>query len=197
MSGDCVKPLKATQKAVRIVRTRLRNQGLRTTLIWLYARGVPKLTGRVPLRYSAVTPQLYVGPQYGPAGKRMLERAGIRAGISLRGEYDDAAHGLALEHYCYLPTVDETAPSMAHLDQGVDFVGRMIAAGEKVYIHCAGGVGRAPTLAAAYLITQGYTLDTALDLIRTARPFIQLEPPQLEQLQAFAAHHHGDSPTQS
>ena len=71
---------------------------------------------------------------------------------------------------------------MAHLAQGVAFIEEVVAAGGKVYVHCAAGMGRAPTLAAAYLIRQGLEVAAALALIRRARPFIELTPPQLEQL---------------
>lgn len=175
------------RKGWRILAHRLRTQGLRTTLLWLYARGVPKLTGVPLLRYSEVTPQLYVGPQYGRRGKRALERAGITAGVNLRVEFDDAAHGLALVDYCHLPTVDDAAPSVEHLERGVAFVREQIEAGRKVYIHCAGGVGRAPTLAAAYLISAGMTRDEALETIRRARPFINIMPPQMALLAEYEA----------
>jgi hypothetical protein len=172
-------------KGFRIVTHRLRTQGLRTTLLWLYARGIPKLTG-VPLRrYSAVTPAVYVGPQYGRRGKRVLETWGITGVVNLRIEFDDAAHGLALAEYCHLPTIDDAAISLDHLRQGVTFIERVVQAGGKVYIHCAGGVGRAPTMAAAYFISQGKTLDEALALIRAARPFINIMPPQMARLKEF------------
>ncbi|MBN1678974.1 MAG: dual specificity protein phosphatase family protein [Anaerolineae bacterium] len=181
------KPVKTARKGIRIVNHRLRTQGLRTTLIWIYGRGVPKLTGVPLLRYSRITPTVYVGPQYGQRGKRRLENAGIHAGVNLRTEFDDAVHGLALAHYCHLPTEDDTAPTIEHLDEGVAFMQRMIADGQKVYIHCAGGVGRAPTLAAAYFIREGVTLDAALDLIRQARPFIFITPPQMACLREYEA----------
>ncbi len=174
-------------KGWRILTRRLRTQGLRTTLLWLYARGVPKLTGVPLLEHSEVTPQLYVGPQYGARGKQALERAGITAGVNLRTEFDDAAHGLALAHYCYLPTVDDDAPSAEHLARGVEFVREQIDAGRKVYIHCAGGVGRAPTLAAAYLISTGMPREDAIATIRRARPFIDIMPPQMAALAEFEA----------
>ncbi len=136
---------------------------------------------------SEVTPQLYVGPQYGRRGKRTLERAGITAGVNLRVEFDDAAHGLALADYCHLPTVDDAAPSIEHLERGVAFVREQIEAGRKVYIHCAGGVGRAPTLAAAYLISAGLTRDEALETIRRVRPFINIMPPQMALLTEYEA----------
>ena len=146
------------KKAIAIIVGRLRNQGLRTTLLWVYARGLPRLTGIPLLRYSRVTPQLFVGPQYGRAGKRWLERNRIQHGVNLRIEFDDAAHGLALAGYCYLPTVDDDPISLEHLAEGASFILEALRSGGKVYVHCAGGIGRAPSLAAAYLITQGYSL---------------------------------------
>ena len=77
---------------------------------------------------------------------------GIAAVVNMRAEADDAAHGLALEHYLWLPTVDDAVPSLEELQRGVDFIATQIAAGRGVYIHCAAGVGRAPLMAAAYLL---------------------------------------------
>jgi len=164
---------------------RLRTQGLRTTLVWAYGRGIPKLTGVPIIKYSQITPHVFVGPQYRMAGKRKLEQLGISADVNLRIEFDDAVHGLALPHYCHLPTIDDDAPSLEHLRQGVDFIRRIVTDGGKVYIHCAGGVGRAPTMAAAYFISQGMSVDEALALIRKSRPFIKIMPVQLAQLKHF------------
>ncbi len=177
--------LKKLKKGWHILCYRVRTQGWRTTFIWMIGRGIPKLTGVPLLQYSRITPQIFVGPQFNQRGKRQLEAAGITAGVNLRIEFDDAAHGLAFDRYCYLPTVDDDAPSIEHLQQGVDFIRQEVAAGGKVYIHCAGGVGRAPTMAAAYFISEGYTLDAALALIRRTRPFIKIMPPQMAQLKKF------------
>lgn len=173
------------RKGARILRDRLQQQGLKTTLVWTYGRGIAKLTGVPPLQFSRVTPNLYVGPQYTARGKEYLEKNGITAGVNLRVEFDDAAHGLAFAEYCHLPTVDDAAPSLEHLAQGASFIRQQIEAGGTVYIHCAGGIGRAPTTAAAYLISTGKTLDEALALIRRVRPFILLTPPQIAQLKIF------------
>jgi len=182
-------PLAFARKGASILARRLRDQGPRATLFWVYGRGLPKLTGIPMVRYSRVTPALYVGGQYGQRGRRKLEQLGVTGDVNMRTEFDDAAHGLALAHYCHLPTVDDDAPSLHHLETGAAFIQREIAEGGKVYIHCAGGVGRAPTMAAAYLITQGMTLDSALDLIRQTRPFIRIMPPQMDQLRHFEALH--------
>lgn len=175
------------RKGWHILTRRLHEQGLWVTLQWAWGRGLSYVTGVPVLRFSRVTPQLYVGPQFNAAGKRALEREGITAVVNLRTEFDDAAHGLAFPHYCYLPTVDDDSPSTEHFQRGVDFIQAQIAAGGKVYIHCKAGVGRAPTLAAAYLIAQGNTLDGAIARIKQARPFIAITPPQMAALRIYAA----------
>ena len=136
------------------------------TLQWAWGRGIPKITGVPLLRYSRVTPQIYVGPQYNKLGKRILQREGITGDVNMRVEFDDAAHGLALEQYCHLPTVDDAAPAVDHLQKGVDFIAGVVQGGGKVYIHCKAGVGRAPTMAAAYFLSQGMTLDEVIALIK-------------------------------
>lgn len=183
--------LSALGKGGRIVRRRLQTQGWRATALWAYARGIPYITGVPLLAYSRVTPALYVGPQYRARGKPTLARAGITHIVNMRSEFDDAAHGLlpqdAPGRYCHLPTPDDRAPSPAHLAQGTAFIRDAIGNGGKVYIHCSAGVGRAPTMAAAYLIGQGCDMDAALDLIRKARPFIYLTPPQIQALRRLDA----------
>jgi protein-tyrosine phosphatase len=111
----------------------------------------------------------------------------IDGDLNLRVEFDDATHGLALENYCHLPTIDDDAPTLEHLNQGVAFIKQVVGQGGKVYIHCAGGVGRAPTMAAAYFISQGLPLDEAIALIKKSRPFIKIMPVQMEQLWRFEA----------
>lgn len=179
------KILALLQKGWNILVRRFRTQGVRTTMLWLYGRGVPYVTGVPLLQYSMITPQLYVGPQFREPGKRFLQAQGINACVNMRIEKDDALLGLALDRYLHLPTIDDDAPSLENLEKGVLFIREIIASGGKVYIHCGAGVGRAPSMAAAYLISEGYTLDEALALIRKPRPFIAITPPQMEQLRIY------------
>ena len=180
-----MRPWAFLKKGWNILGNRLREQGLWVTLQWAWGRGIPKITGVPIMRYSRVTPQIYVGPQFNKLGKRALERAGISAVVNLRVEFDDAAHGLALGQYCHLPTVDDDAPAVAHLEEGVDFIAGVVQGGGRVYIHCKAGVGRAPTMAAAYFLSQGMTLDEAIALIKQARPFITITPPQMAGLRGM------------
>ena len=179
--------MNTVRKGFAIVVRRLRTQGLVVTLHWLWSRGVPFVTGVPVVRYSAVTPQLWVGPQYRRWGKSVLERRGVTAGVNLRIEFDDAEHGLALADYCHLPTVDDDALTADHFERGVAFIREQVMRGGTVYIHCKAGVGRAPTMAAAYLIAEGMSADEAIALIKTVRPFITITPPQMEALRASEA----------
>lgn len=182
--------LRMLGKGVRTVRDRLRSQGVRTTALWAYARGIPKVTGVPMLEHSRVTEALYVGPQHRANGKRALMQAGITHIVNMRAEFDDAEHGLTLNgthtaNYCHLPTIDDDPISAAHIREGIAFIERALAQGGKVYIHCTAGVGRAPSLAAAYLISKGCSVDEALNRIRAARPFIKPTPAQLRALAEF------------
>ncbi|MEM7028363.1 MAG: dual specificity protein phosphatase [Chloroflexota bacterium] len=140
------------------------------------------MTGIPIARYSQVTEQIYVGAQHRKLGKQRLKRWGVTGVVNLRIEYDDAAHGLMLDGYCYLPTIDDDAPTLAHLYQGVEFMRQQIEAGGNVYIHCAGGIGRAPTMAVAYMVCTGFSVDDAVQIIKRTRPFINIMPVQMAQL---------------
>ena len=115
-----------------------------------------------------------------------MQLRGIIATVNLRAESDDAQKGVALSRYLWLPTPDDEAPSVAQLREGVAFIRELVKTGQAVYIHCAHGVGRAPTLAAAYLISEGHSPQSALDTIRMARPFITPTPIQLRRLEEWA-----------
>jgi predicted protein tyrosine phosphatase len=179
--------ISGARKGIAIVWDRLRTQGVSTTLLWFLVRGTTFLTGVPTLRYTRITPQVYIGPQYRARGMAKLMRNGIRAGLNLRVEFDDATYGLAMPQYCHLPTIDDTPPSLGHLYRGIAFIEQMVDAGEKVYIHCAGGIGRAPTMAAAYFMSTGDSLAEALSRIQAIRPFIRIMPSQMAQLQELEA----------
>lgn len=187
VSGIIRKIIRLTAKGIRIVSLRLRTQGVVTTLLWIFVRSVAFITGIPFIRYNKITPEIYVGPQYRRLGKRKLERLGINASVNMRMEYDDAANNLNLDQYCHLPTVDDQAPSLEQLNLGVEFINRVVGQGGRVYIHCTGGIGRAPTMAAAYFISQGFTINKAIGLIRRSRPFVNITPAQNLQLERFEA----------
>lgn len=174
-------------KGLRILAWRLRHHSLWIVFTWAWTRVYLWTVGRPVLRYCPITPQLYVGGQFNARGWRWLAAHGLTADVNMRSEFDDAAHGIAPEAYLWLPTPDDHAPTLDQLHTGVAFIRRVIEQGGKVYVHCGSGVGRAPTMAAAYLVSTGLSVDQAWALIRKTRPFVKPTRPQLATLEQFAA----------
>lgn len=170
-----------------ILYRRLVEQGAAATALWIEDKVLRKTLGASPPFISRVTPLLFVGGQHRRHGLPRMRRWGIGAIVNMREEFDDAAHGLAMEHYLWLPTTDDTPPTFEALERGATFIAGQIAVGRGVYVHCASGVGRAPTMAAAYLITQGAGAEEAWQQIIAGRPFVRPTPTQLEAIDAFAA----------
>lgn len=170
----------------RLAWNRLREQGLRVTLLWLAEHAVRVTTGAPRARTSRILPGLAVGGQYRRRGWPRLERSGITGVLSLRDEYCDDAAGIAPSSYLRLPTPDDEAPSMEQLREGVAFIESELSRGGGVYVHCGAGVGRAATMAAAYLVAQGDEPEEAWARIRAVRPFIRPTACQREAIQAWA-----------
>ncbi len=68
-----------------------------------------------------------------------------------------------------IPLPDETAPTLAQVDEFVAFVDEMRAQGLPVLAHCAGDYGRTSPLLACYLASQGCAAQTAVEEIRASR----------------------------
>jgi len=169
----------------KIVQRRLREQGLRVTVWWAADHVVRATTGANIERVSRITPNLHVGGQHRQRGWSRLQERGITAVVNMRIEYDDVEADVASDCYLHLLVVDDEAPTLEQLRTGSDFIAEEVARGGEVYVHCGSGIGRAATMAAAYLITTGQTPDEAWTLIREKRPFIRPTAVQLEQLERF------------
>ncbi len=171
-----------------IIITRLRTQGLRTTRLWLWDKIARKLYGFSPSEIAEVQPGLFVGGQHFRRGLKRMRALGLTAVLNLRREWDDAARGLGLDAYLHLPVTDDDPPTVADFRRGAAFITEQRQQGRGVYIHCASGVGRAPTMAIAYLmLDQGLSLEAALAAVRRVRPFIRITPPQMAALRALAS----------
>lgn len=172
-------------KFFRLLAVRLKTQGIAATLQWMF-NVFNRLVLDLPIRNQCqVTPQLFVGPQFKQRGWRRLQQWGITGVVNLRRERDDLSLGVNIPHYLYLPTTDDDAPTIEDLDRGVAFIREQIERNGKVYIHCGAGVGRAPTMAAAYLIATGDTPQQAMKRIRAVRRFIRPTRSQIDQLQWY------------
>ena len=62
---------------------------------------------------------------------------------------------------------------------GARFIARAAAAGGRAFVHCAGGLSRAPAAVLAYLLLERkLRLRDAWDLVRLLRPHVKLNPGQ-------------------
>ena len=81
--------------------------------------------------------------------------------------------GMAWHHW---PVIDGSALRTRHetaRDQWQEDCALLLAAlaaGEKIFIHCRGGLGRTGTLAARLLMARGLTAEDAIREVRAARP---------------------------
>jgi predicted protein tyrosine phosphatase len=178
--------LKEAIKGLSILWNRLIGQGAQVTMMWAADHLVRVVTGAPLQPASKITPELHVGGQYRQRGWSRLKRRGITAVVNMRTEFDDQAAGVAPQRYLHLPTADHQPPSLEDLRAGVDFIAEEISNGGAVYIHCGSGVGRAPTMAAAYFVSTSLAPDQAWARIREVRPFITPKPGQVARLEEFA-----------
>ena len=86
---------------------------------------------------------------------------------------------MPLEEYVDIPIAKLQKVTRVMQDLDID--------GGKVFVHCREGVGRAPTVAAAFLVSQGVPLEQALAQVRKGRDIAALNSLQYESLLAFAA----------
>jgi protein-tyrosine phosphatase len=177
------------RKGLSILHWRLREQGLRVTVLWFKDHALRVLTGMSPPVTSRIQPNLYVGGQHYRWGLGRMAGLGISASLSLRREADDEALGVALEKHLWLPTTDDAPPSLEQLVQATAFIREALEEGRGVYVHCMSGVGRAATTAAAYLVSRGLTPDQAWATISEVRPFLRPSVDQLAILAEFYARH--------
>lgn len=147
---------------------------------WRRWWGLPLLTN------SQITPSLFVGGQYTERGFRRLRDRGITAIVSMRSHIPIDQSKYPDMKFLHLPTMDQTAPTMEQLRLGASFIQRELDAGGKVYVHCLHGEGRGPSMAIAYLVSTGLTLEAAIGEVRRARSFVQPTKVQMERLQEFA-----------
>ena len=139
----------------------------------------------VPFEYSRITPQIYIGTNQcceGHFSSELLQK-GIKGDLSLEGEKIDAAFGV--EYYMWLPVKDRTAPTQQQFYMGILYLDSVLNMKKKIYVHCKNGHGRAPTLVAAYFVTQGMSTDEAFAFIKKRRSTIHPNKQQVASVKEF------------
>ena len=117
-----------------------------------------------------------------------LVRHGVTHIIDMQIEFDDRP---LAEPYpvqvLFNPTDDDFLPKPPRLFQaGVEFALEALEeAGNKVYIHCAAGVHRAPMMTLAILRVLGWPLEKAKDLIQERRYVVDFADVYVESVEEF------------
>jgi protein-tyrosine phosphatase len=135
-----------------------------------------------------VTPELLVGGFLVPADVAELERLGISAVVNTTTELLEPVDTLAAAgiEYLQIPCWDKGAPTLEDADRAVDLIAARIAAGKRVYVHCASGAGRSVAVAMCYLAAhRGKTVDEAYAWIKDKRPRASLNEVQLRFVATF------------
>jgi protein-tyrosine phosphatase len=117
-----------------------------------------------------------------------LVRMGVTHIINMQIEFDDRqlAHGHPVS-VLHNPTEDDFQVKPPQLfQQGVDFALEALdGQTSKVYIHCAAGVHRAPTMTLALMRVLGWPLDDAKDLIQKRRYVVDWADVYVESVEEF------------
>ena len=138
------------------------------------------------LDLSWITDTFAIGGSFAPNQTEALARDhGVAAVIDVRGEACDdevllAKHGIALLH---LPTIDFEPISPRMLQRGTAFVTEHLAAGRRVLVHCAQGIGRSALLGLCVLVECGHAPISALALAKARRKQVS---PSRAQYEAWA-----------
>jgi protein-tyrosine phosphatase len=115
-------------------------------------------------------------------------KAGVTHVINMQIEFDDRPlcqpYGVEV---LWNATDDDFQPkSAALLDKGVQFAQKALASPEnKVYIHCAAGVHRAPMMTLALLRAEGWTLEDALETVQSLRPVVDWADVYVESVERY------------
>lgn len=137
------------------------------------------------LEFNAITPYIYIGTNaccQAHFAKELLEK-GIEADLSLEEEKLDSPFGVTF--FLWLPVKNYQAPTQEQLRIGISFISELLKLKKKVYAHCQNGHGRAPTLVAAYSISQGMGVEKAIEFIKSKRPVIHINEEQQQALKEF------------
>ncbi|MBV8529065.1 MAG: dual specificity protein phosphatase family protein [Candidatus Dormibacteraeota bacterium] len=134
-----------------------------------------------------IVPGLWVGSAPSSVQVAALVSAGIDAVVDLRAE-DDAVRRTWPRHVAvYLePLRDHGTPSIAELRRAAVALSDLTGSGRTVLVHCHAGVERAPTVACAALVLQGWSLEDAYRRVTEVRPVAAPTDGQLASVRALA-----------
>ncbi len=121
-------------------------------------------------RFLKITDCLAVGPQPVGSGLRHLKESGFKHIIDLNADPEEADEALRVGisyHPAEVRDTDTIQTWLSKFDLAVGIIRRASANAEPIYLHCTYGKGRSPTMAMAYLLTQGRTVREAIEMVKS------------------------------
>lgn len=139
---------------------------------WAILVGIERLH-REPENYTLIEDGLWMG------GNTELPPPGTRAVLNLC-EFEDPYE---CEVHAWVKVRDAKAPSIAWLQEQVEFIETQRGAGRTTFVHCFQGVSRSGLVVTAYLMRKhSWTRDEAIAKIREKRPQLRPNPAFMELL---------------
>ena len=136
-------------------------------------------------RDSEVAPFLWVGAKPSSLGKLWLRRRYGMQTYSLLETGTEETEGRKSSLGLHVPEFVEI--SIETIETCVSQLREVIGSQGRIFLHCREGVGRAPSMAIAYLVSEGYSLEEAFELVSESRKIVNLSSQQFTSLQLFAA----------
>ena len=125
------------------------------------------------LRFSRITDYLTIGDQPTGPALHYLKASGFKHIIDLNGDPEEADEALRVGISYHPVEVRDNDPIqvwLSKIDLAVGIIRRASEKAEPIYLNCTYGKGRSPTIAMAYLLTQGHTVEQAIAVVKSKHP---------------------------
>jgi atypical dual specificity phosphatase len=147
---------------------------------------LPELPPSTENDYDLIFPNVYVGNESAMMDLDFLRQKQVTHIVSFGTGAETPSKSLSPTGIrTFLVKLDDSAFETFDKDfwEALTFVKNSLDAGGIVLIHCRKGISRSPALCIAYLMEEnGYSFQDALNLVKSRRPTISLNPGFVEQL---------------
>ena len=131
---------------------------------------------------NRITNTIYLGNMYAASNKKKLKELGIKKILTVMSNCDNEYNPKTFIHKTIEVDDDFNTNLIKYFKECFDF----IEGDDKVFVHCAAGMSRSPTIVIAYLMwKKKIFLDQALTLVKNKRPEVSPNYNFMEQLKKF------------